>query len=308
MRRTIGSARGDERGEAPCMKITLIPPPSPEGKGGGGMGERNKAKGKVGRRQRRQTTLWATANARRPGDLPDKPPIGHLQRRFSPCRLRLGRGDARGFAPCMKITLISPFPGGEERSASAGGGMGAAKQAKGRVSRRPAGQATLWAPPTPAAPATCQANLPPGTTVAGIASAAGVQPPGTCLAGTISAVGGSAQGCRGRSPRRNKLWDSPFPGGEERSASAGRGMGERNKAKGKVGRRQRRQATLWAPPTPAAPATCRTNLPPGTTAAGIAGKQKGAPRGTQVPRGAPRAKKPGNLLNYLLSFLITRLS
>ena len=36
---------------------------------------------------------------------------------------------------------------------------------------------------------------------------------GTCLAGTISAVGGSVQGCRGRSPRRNKLWDSPFPPG-----------------------------------------------------------------------------------------------
>ena len=171
------------------------------------MGERNKAKGKVGRRQRRQTTLWATANARRPGDLPDKPPIGHLQRRFSPCRLRLGRGDARGEAPCMKITLISPFPGGEERSASAGGGMG-----------------------------------------------------------------------------------------------------ERNKAKGKVGRRPTGQTTLWAPPTPAAPATCRTNYPSGTTAGGIAGKQKGAPRGTCVPRGAPRAKKPGKLLNYLLSFLITRLS
>ena len=47
--------------------------------------------------------------------------------------------------------------------------------------------------------------------------AAGVQPPGTCLAGTISAVGGSVQGCRGLRPRRNKLWDSPFP--------AGRGMG-----------------------------------------------------------------------------------
>ena len=85
-------------------------------------------------------------------------------------------------------------------------------------------------------------------------------------------------------------------------------MGERNKAKGKVGRRQRRQTTLWAPPTPAAPATNRARHPLGTTAAGIAGKQKGAPRGTQVPRGAPRAKKPGNLLNYLLSFLITRLS
>ena len=223
MRRTIGSARGDARGEAPCMKITLISP-FPPGRGAGGWGKEIKPK------------------ARLAGDQPGKPPFGHLQRRFSPCRFRLGRGDARGEAPCMKITLISPFPGGEERSASAGGGMGKRKQAKGKVGRRPTGQATLWAPPTPPDPATCRASHPLGT-------------------------------ANTRRPRR--------PAG---------------------------QATPWAPPTPAAPATCRTSHPSGTTAAGIAGKQKGAPRGTQVPRGAPRAKKPGNLLNYLLSFLITRLS
>ena len=203
MRRTIGSARGDARGEAPCMKITLISP-FPGGEGGWGMGERKQAKGKVSRRPTGQATLWAPPTPAAPGDLPDKPPIGHLQRRFNPCRFRLGRGDARGEAPCMKITLISPFPGGE-----GGWGMGERKQAKGKVSRRPTGQATLWAPPTPADPTTCRANLPPSTTVAGIASAAGAR------------------------------------------------------------------------------------HPPRTTAAGIAGKQKGAPRGTCVPRGAPRAKKPG---------------
>ena len=43
--------------------------------------------------------------------------------------------------------------------------------------------------------------------------AAGVHPPGSCTAASASAVGDSMQGCRGRSPRRNKLWDSPFPGG-----------------------------------------------------------------------------------------------
>ena len=32
---------------------------------------------------------------------------------------------------------VSPFPGGEERSASAGGGMGERKQTKGRAGRRP---------------------------------------------------------------------------------------------------------------------------------------------------------------------------
>ena len=35
-----------------------------------------------------------------------------------------------------------------------------------------------------------------------------------CMAGFISAASGSVQGCRGRSPRRNKLWGSPFPAGE----------------------------------------------------------------------------------------------
>ena len=40
---------------------------------------------------------------------------------------------------------------------------------------------------------------------------------GACLEGSVSAVGGSVSGCRGRSPRRNKLWGSPFP--------LGRGLG-----------------------------------------------------------------------------------
>ena len=42
------------------------------------------------------------------------------------------------------------------------------------------------------------------------------------MAKTVSAANGLMQGCRGRSPRRNKLIVSPFPTGEERSASAGR--------------------------------------------------------------------------------------
>ena len=36
---------------------------------------------------------------------------------------------------------------------------------------------------------------------------------GACLEGSVSAVGDSVSGCRGRSPRRNKLWVSPFPPG-----------------------------------------------------------------------------------------------
>ena len=45
---------------------------------------------------------------------------------------------------------------------------------------------------------------------------------GACLAGTISAAGGLMQGCRGRSPRRNKLKISPLPAGK-----GGRGDGGR---------------------------------------------------------------------------------
>ena len=57
---------------------------------------------------------------------------------------------------------------------------------------------------------------------AGIASAAqGQAPPlSTTAAGRTSAAGGLMPGCRGRSPRRNKLMVSPFPGGE-----GGRGDG-----------------------------------------------------------------------------------
>ena len=43
--------------------------------------------------------------------------------------------------------------------------------------------------------------------------AARVQPPGTTAAKSISAANGLMPGCRGRSPRRNKVIFSPFPAG-----------------------------------------------------------------------------------------------
>ena len=59
---------------------------------------------------------------------------------------------------------------------------------------------------------------------------AGSHAQGTCLPRTINAAGGSGQGCRGRSPRRNKLWESPFPGGE-----GGRGgWGQESKLKARL--------------------------------------------------------------------------
>ena len=51
-------------------------------------------------------------------------PSGYLPRRFCPCRARSAPGDARGEAPCIR-KLKSPPSRWEERSASAGRGMGA---------------------------------------------------------------------------------------------------------------------------------------------------------------------------------------
>ena len=48
--------------------------PLPAGKGGWGMGAAPKAKGSVGRRQRRQELPFGTAVAGRAGNQPDKPP------------------------------------------------------------------------------------------------------------------------------------------------------------------------------------------------------------------------------------------
>ena len=71
--------------------------------------------------------------------------IQHRKKRFSTSKTsaasRPALGDARGGAPCIRKQKIAPFPGGEERSASAGGGMGATKQAKGRVGKRQRRQA-----------------------------------------------------------------------------------------------------------------------------------------------------------------------
>ena len=53
----------------------------------------------------------------------------------------------------------------------------------------------------------------PGAWFAPFPSAARVQPPGTCMAWSVRAASGLMPGCRGRSPRRNKLWISPFPPG-----------------------------------------------------------------------------------------------
>ena len=120
-------ALGDARGEAPCIRKQKISP-FPPGKSAlraraGGWGQESKLK------------------ARLAGSKQGKPPAGRVVRPHLPVPRRFSPGDARGEVPCIRKQKISPFPGGEERSASAGGGMGATKQAKGRVGKRQRRQA-----------------------------------------------------------------------------------------------------------------------------------------------------------------------
>ena len=130
-------------------------------------------------------------------------------------------------------------------------------------------------PPSPWLPAlsTNAASQPPRhpwvpLTPAELATPGASPPQGTCLAGSVSAAGGLMQGCRGRSPRRNKLLISPFPAGEG-------GRGDRGQ---KESKRQGRQATRKARPPPGTPAAGRASAagvqappgahpPPGTSAA-----------------------------------------
>ena len=103
---------GDARCKAPCIRKLKIPP-SPEGKGVGGMGQKSKPRAGLA------------------GDKECTPPVGHLLRRLSQCRFRLSPGDARGEAPCIRKLKTPPSPEGKGV-----GGMGAEKQAKGKVSQR----------------------------------------------------------------------------------------------------------------------------------------------------------------------------
>ena len=65
--------------------------------------------------------------------------VGHLYGRNCKCRKRFNAGDARGEAPCMKKTLVSPFPGGEGGS----GGWGQEGKLKARQAGNKEGKPPL---------------------------------------------------------------------------------------------------------------------------------------------------------------------
>ena len=103
-----GFSPGGCKGRSPLHKKTKILP-LPAGKGG----ERNKAKGRVGRRQTRQAAPADSGTARLTGDRNRRPPPGAW---FAPCPSAARvqpPGDARGAAPCIRKLKFSPFPTGE---------------------------------------------------------------------------------------------------------------------------------------------------------------------------------------------------
>ena len=162
-------------------------------------------------------------------------PLAYLSAPYPPNPLpRRGRGRpklffARGFAPC--IPSIRP-PAALVRPAAVENSMAAFPRRhlldlpRGRgPSQTPPSLATDSSispgPPSPWLPAlfTSAAPQPPRHPWAPLTPAEqatqGESPPlGTTAAGSVSAAGGLMPGCRGRSPRRNKVIISPFPAGE----------------------------------------------------------------------------------------------
>ena len=149
---------------------------------------------------------------------------------FSRAALGSARG-CKGRSPLHEITLGSPFPGGE-----GGRGDGGKNKAKGRVGGRQSRQAPR------------RVSQRQGRTAARKAS----PPPGTCMAGAVRAANGLIPGCRGRSPRQNKLIVSPFPGGE-----GGGGMGAKSKLKSGAAGNPKGKPPLWIPEWHGQPATSR---------------------------------------------------
>ena len=110
----------------------------------------------------------------------------------------------KGRSPLHKITLVSPFPAGEERSASAGRGdilplrgRGAESKTKGRAGRRPKRQAA-------------HANI---TAAVSTGNAGGKPSPGACFSGSASAASGSVPGyLHGRVCKCRKRSNAGVPG------------------------------------------------------------------------------------------------
>ena len=109
----------------------------------------------------------------------------------------------KGRSPLHKKTKNLPLPAGEERSASAGGGMGAEKQANGKVDRQPPGQASAGHSATTRRIRAARSKPPRRTPPP--------HPPPVPLPA-------QPRGCKGRSPLHEKTMILPLP-------RRGRGLG-----------------------------------------------------------------------------------
>ena len=205
---------------------------------------------------------------------PGKPPPGTYPAGLTSAARVQPRG-CKGLRPLHEITLSSPFPPGRGV-----GGMGAKRYCYGRQIRKPEKPAHPPMPrppsfpmPLPAQAQGCRGRSPPphaGQAPAGHQQGRfkpvppgfspgdargeaprptqGKPPPGTCPAGLTSAARVQPRGCKGQSPLHKKTKNSPFPGGEERSASAGWGDGGKQ-----LLLRQANPATEKASPPPPKP-------------------------------------------------------
>ncbi len=109
------------KGRSPLHKKTMILP-LPAGKGVGGIGAEKQANGKADRQP------------------PGQAPAG----RHLPTHLQCRAGTAAGVPgakPPAKLTYGLPLPAGKSALRARVGGIGAEKQAKGKVDRQPSGQA-----------------------------------------------------------------------------------------------------------------------------------------------------------------------
>ena len=96
--------------------------------------------------------------------------------------------------------------------------------------------------------------------MAGKTGEAGHSPPqGTGTATSASAARVQPRGCKGRSPLHKKTKSLPLPAGKSALRARVGGMGATKQAKGRIGRRQRRQAPLRTPQRQGQPATSRAS-------------------------------------------------
>ena len=127
----VGGSVPGCRGRSP-RRNKLLGTPFPPGRGSGGWGKESTLKAGSAGDQKGKPPPCAPPTPQPPRAAGDKPPLGAWFAPLLRCPLRFSPGDARGEAPCIRKFKISPFPPGRGI-----GGMGARKQAKGRIGGQP---------------------------------------------------------------------------------------------------------------------------------------------------------------------------